>query len=62
VPIVIHNAVDVAPKGEFVYRSGTVHIDVLPPVETRTWKKQSIDKHMADIRQQFLTTLGHADG
>lgn len=61
VPIVIHNAFDVAPKGEFVYRSGTVHIDVLAPVETRTWKKQSIDRHMADIRRQFLATLGQAD-
>jgi len=58
VPIVIHNAVDVAPKGDFVYRSGTVHIDVLPPVETRKWKKASIEKHMVDIRQRFLKTLG----
>ena len=29
VPIVIHNAGDVAPKGDFVFRSATVEVDVL---------------------------------
>ncbi len=61
VPVVIHNAVDVSPKGEFVYRAATVHIDVLPPVDTRKWKKETLDKHMADMRRRFLKALGHTD-
>lgn len=61
VPVVIHNAVDVAPKGEFVYRSGTVHIDVLAPVNTSKWQKASLDKHMDDIRLRFLKALGQAE-
>ena len=31
VPIVIRNAGDVAPKGDFVYRAATVDVEVLPP-------------------------------
>src|SRR3546814_21131015 len=33
VPIVIHNATDVAPKNEFVMRPATVRVTVLPPVD-----------------------------
>ena len=38
VPIVIHNAGDVAPKNEFVMRPARVRVDVLPPVDTSGWK------------------------
>lgn len=57
VPIVIHNAIDVAPKGEFVFRSATVDIDVLPPVNTSGWRAESIDKHVADVRNLFRRVL-----
>ena len=57
VPIVIHNAIDVAPKGEFVFRSATVDVDVLPPIDTSDWQAKTIDKHVADVRRQFLRVL-----
>ena len=57
VPIVIHNAIDVAPKGEFVFRSATVDVDVLPPIDTSDWEAKTIDKHVADVRRQFLRVL-----
>jgi putative phosphoserine phosphatase/1-acylglycerol-3-phosphate O-acyltransferase len=58
VPIVIRNAVDVAPKGDFVFRAATVDVEVLPPVATSGWSTASIDKHVAEVRQLFLQALG----
>lgn len=57
VPIVIHNSSDVLPKGEIIYRSGTVEIDVLPPVDTSKWSAQTIDEHVSDVRNMFLEAL-----
>ncbi len=61
VPIVIHNSCDVQPKGDWVYRPGTVEIDVLPPVDTSDWTVETIDQHVADVRQMFLDTLGQTE-
>ncbi len=58
VPVVIHNAGDVAPKGDFVFRQATVEVDVLPPVDTSRWRRETIEEHVAEIRGMFLRTLG----
>ncbi|MEM9208532.1 MAG: HAD-IB family hydrolase [Pseudomonadota bacterium] len=58
VPIVIHNATDVLPKGGFFVRPSTVHVDVLPPIPTTEWRADSVDQHVADVRQMFVDTLG----
>lgn len=58
VPIVIHNATDVAPKNEFVMRPATVRVTVLPPVDTGAWKLSTLNQHVADVRNMFLRTLG----
>jgi putative phosphoserine phosphatase/1-acylglycerol-3-phosphate O-acyltransferase len=57
VPIVIHNAIDVAPKGDFVFRSATVDVEVLPPIDTSDWRPKTIEKHVAEVRNQFLRAL-----
>jgi len=61
VPIVIHNELDVAPKGEFVFRSATVDVEVLPPVDTRDWSLDTLDEHVNDVRNLFLRTLGQPE-
>ncbi len=61
VPIVIHNAIDVAPKGEFVYRRATVEVEVLPPVDTSAWTRETLDEHVADVRAMYLKALGQRD-
>lgn len=61
VPIVIHNALDVAPKGEFVFRSATVEVEVLPPVDIADWTVDSLDEHVNDVRNMFLRTLGQPE-
>ncbi|MEL7044039.1 MAG: HAD-IB family hydrolase [Pseudomonadota bacterium] len=60
VPIVIHNAGDVAPKGDFVFRPATVEVDVLPPVDTSDWSARTLNDHVRDVRDMFLHTLGQA--
>ncbi len=58
VPIVIHNSIDVAPKGDFVFRPATVDVEVLPPVDTSKWTVETIDEHVFDVRGMFLKALG----
>ena len=61
VPVVIHNAGDVAPKGDFVFRPATVEVDVLPPVDTSAWRAERIDEHVREVRNLFLRTLGQPE-
>ena len=61
VPIVIHNAGDVAPKGDFVFRPATVEVDVLAPVDTSEWRSETIEEHVTEVRRMFLATLGQSE-
>ena len=61
VPVVIHNAGDVAPKGDFVFRQATVEVDVLPPVDTSNWRRETVDEHVEQVRDMFLRVLGQAE-
>lgn len=61
VPIVIHNAGDVAPKNEFLMRSAKVRVDVLPAVDTSKWTTRTMNDHVAEVRGMFLEALGQAD-
>ncbi|MFK8049975.1 MAG: HAD-IB family hydrolase [Halioglobus sp.] len=61
VPIVIRNAGDVAPKGDFVYRAATVDVEVLPPIDTSNWSADTINEHVQDVRNMFLRTLGQPE-
>jgi putative phosphoserine phosphatase/1-acylglycerol-3-phosphate O-acyltransferase len=58
VPIVIQNSSDIMPKGDMIYRPATIKVDVLPPVETDDWSADTIDEHVATVRDMFLGTLG----
>lgn len=58
VPIVIHNANDVLPKGGFFVRPSKVLVDVLPPVATDNWTPETVAEHAAEVRDMFLRTLG----
>ena len=58
IPIVIRNAIDVSPKGDFLFHPATVAVEVLPPVDTSDWTAETIDTHVAEVRQLFLDTLG----
>lgn len=59
VPIVIHNATDVLPKGAFFIRPASVRVDVLPPIDTSDWRAETVDEHVDTVRRQFVAALGH---
>lgn len=61
VPIVIHNAGDVAPKNEFVMRAATVRVDVLPPIDTSGWTAKTMNRHVTQVRNMFLKVLGQPE-
>ncbi len=61
VPIVIRNAGDVAPKGDFVFRQATVEVEVLPPIDTSTWRVETLNEHVREVRNQFARTLGQPE-
>jgi putative phosphoserine phosphatase/1-acylglycerol-3-phosphate O-acyltransferase len=57
VPIVIHNAIDVAPRGQYVFRPATVKVSVLPAVDTSQWRGVTMNKHVEEVRDMFLEEL-----
>ncbi|RBP49684.1 HAD-IB family hydrolase [Arenicella xantha] len=57
VPIVIHNAIDVAPRGQYVFRPATVKVSVLPAVDTSQWKTETMNQHVEQVRDMFLIEL-----
>lgn len=61
VPIVIRNAGDVAPKGDFVFRPATVEVEVLPPVDTSGWTAKNMTAQVREVRNMFLRTLGQPE-
>jgi len=58
VPIVIQNSSDIMPKGEMIYHPATVRVEVLPPIPTDSWSAESIDEHVATVRDMYLKALG----
>ncbi len=61
IPVVIHNASDIAPKGDFVFKPGTVHVEVLPPVDTSDWTTNNMNEQVNLVRNQFLKALGQPE-
>ena len=58
VPIVIQNSSDIMPKGDMIYRPATIRVEVLPPIDTRSWSADTIEEHVDSVRDLFLRSLG----
>lgn len=59
VPVVIRNAGALLRRGESTLRPGTVQVAVLPPIATDGWRAETLDQHVAEVRQRFADTLEH---
>jgi 1-acyl-sn-glycerol-3-phosphate acyltransferase len=57
VPIVLHDARDVLPRGAWLMHGATVHVTVLPPVPTDAWTLDDLDAHIESVRRRFVETL-----
>jgi putative phosphoserine phosphatase/1-acylglycerol-3-phosphate O-acyltransferase len=60
VPIVIHNSLDVLPRGTKVMRPATVRVDVLPAIATAGLGPDDVSGLVDEVRSHFLSTLGQS--
>lgn len=57
IPIVIHNALDSAPKGQFLFTPSTVEVEVLEPVDTANWQTNELTDNIDKIWSSFQCSL-----
>ena len=57
VPIVLHDARNLLPRGGWIMRAGTVHVSVLAPIATEAWSIETLDAQVAAVRERFVATL-----
>lgn len=57
VPVVIDGAQALLPKHALLPRAGTVKAHVLPPVDTASWRPETIDAHVAQVRSLMAREL-----
>lgn len=57
IPIVIHNAMDVSPKGDTLYYPGTVEVEILAPINTSRWTVENLDKQVAKVEALYKKAL-----
>lgn len=60
VPVVLHGAHDRVPSRSFTVRPGAVEVDVLPAIDTRGWKPESVEEHVESVHACFRQVLGEA--
>ncbi len=56
-PLVLRGGGEVQWRGSKAIRSGTVEVVVLPPVDTSTWKPETVGRHVEDVRAMYVDTL-----
>lgn len=62
VPIVLHDAWRVLPRGAWVMTAATVHVSVLAPIPTDDWTLPDLDARIADVRARFAAALARGPG
>jgi putative phosphoserine phosphatase/1-acylglycerol-3-phosphate O-acyltransferase len=62
VPIVMRNCGEIMAPHSMVIHPGTVDVAVLPPVPTDYWSTDTLDEHIAEVRQMYLNTLADWPG
>jgi HAD superfamily hydrolase (TIGR01490 family) len=62
VPIVIRNAGELMWRNATTIHPGTVQVAVLAPIPTTGWEAGDLDKHVDEIRGQYLATLANWPG
>jgi 1-acyl-sn-glycerol-3-phosphate acyltransferase len=60
VPIVIHDAGRVLPRGGLIMRAGPVHVSVQPPIPTSDWSLETLRAHVDGVEAVFNALLSEA--
>ena len=61
VPIVVKNASELWPRGQNFVRPGTLHIEILKPIPTKNWTRETLDKNLLALHRKYLKALDTAD-
>lgn len=61
VPIVVKNASELWPRGQNFVRPGTLHIEILKPVPTKNWSRETLDENLHKLHQKYLKALDTPD-
>jgi putative phosphoserine phosphatase/1-acylglycerol-3-phosphate O-acyltransferase len=56
-PIVLHNAHTLWPHKTLGLKRGAVRVQVLPPIPTEGWTKESLEDHVDEVRRAFVEAL-----
>ena len=57
VPVVVHGAAKIFPRGKLKFNPGPLHIEVLDAIPTDDWDIERIDQHVDVVRDVFVTKL-----
>ena len=57
IPIVIHNAGQILPRGGFIMRRGEVFVQVLKPISTENWTSATLDAEVRALEERYRETL-----
>ena len=57
VPIVVHNAAKIFPRGKLKFNPGPLDIEVLDSISTDDWALETIDDHVELVRDIVASTL-----
>ena len=57
VPLVIHGAEQLQPRGQYFAHPGTVVARILRPISTQGFREDNLTDQAADLRQRYLTEL-----
>jgi putative phosphoserine phosphatase/1-acylglycerol-3-phosphate O-acyltransferase len=60
VPFVMRGVRSLLPAGHFVSRSGSIRVDILPPISTTGWIETDLNGRIAEVRSIFLRYLPDA--
>jgi putative phosphoserine phosphatase/1-acylglycerol-3-phosphate O-acyltransferase len=57
VPVVFRNVLDALPKDALVIHPAIVEAVVLPPIDTSSWTRETLDDEIEKIRNQYIEVM-----
>ena len=57
IPVVVHNAAKIFPRGPLKFEPGPLDIEVLDAVPTTDWTAETLEQHVQDIRDIIVHKL-----
>ena len=57
VPVIVHGAHKVWPAKTMQFYPGEVKIEVLDPIKTDDWNRETVDKHVEEVRSFMAKAL-----